>query len=125
MFQKRTQACSIYLGKITTVVRTARLCAVTAVKKQLFVRTECEQIVKLPAQYIRGSRAVCTSPQVLTLKARLLQASRAVHRRLLSAADAKSQSAWACHTDRLVRTEERTGVYVRTYGMRRSGSFWM
>ena len=40
-------------------------------------------------------------PQVVALKAHLLQASRAVHRRPLSAAGAKSLSAWACRTDRL------------------------
>ena len=42
---------------------------------------------EVPTGYIRAER---TSPQVLTLKARLLQASRVVHRRLLSAADAKA-----------------------------------
>ena len=62
--------------------------------------SECGQIVALL------SRAVRTESQVLTLKARLLQASRAVHLRLLSAAGAKGQSAWACRTDRQVRTGE-------------------
>ena len=52
------------------------------------------------------SGTVCTSHQVLTLKARLLQASRDVHRRLLSTADAESQPAWACRVDRLIRTRE-------------------
>ena len=48
-----------------------------------------------------------TSAQVLTLKTRLLQATRAVHRHLLPAANnAKPQPAWACRTNRLVRTEE-------------------
>ena len=56
----------------------------------------------------RSSRAVRTSPQVATLKRHLLQATRtrAVHRRLLSPADPKSQPAWGCRTDRLVRNEE-------------------
>ena len=49
------------------------------------VVTECGQIVPLVMKYtylVRSSRAERTSPQVLTLKTRLLQASRAVHRRL-------------------------------------------
>ena len=60
--------------------------------------------------YIPGAgyhgRAVRTSPPVLTLKARLLQASRVVHRSLRSATDSKIQPAWAFYTDRLLRTEE-------------------
>ena len=51
------------------------------------------KIVTLVAKYIRASRAVRTSPQMLTLKARLLQASRTVRRRLLSLADDESQPA--------------------------------
>ena len=59
--------------------------------------------------YIRASRALRTSPQVLTLKARLLQAIKVVvlciaaYCRLLTL---KRQPPWACRTDRLVRTEE-------------------
>ena len=41
----------------------------------------------------RASRAVRTPPQMLTLEARLLRASRAVHRCLLSACGPKSQPA--------------------------------
>ena len=74
------------LGNIPTAaaVRTY-VCAVTAVKtQQLSVVTECGQVVTLVTKctrLVRANRAVRTSPQVLTLKARLLQVSRAVHRR--------------------------------------------
>lgn len=47
----------------------------------------------------RTSRSVRTSPQVLTLEARLLRAIRAVHRRRLPDSGAKSRSAWASPSD--------------------------
>ena len=84
-------------------------CSIAQLSRHSSVVTECGQMVTLVTKYtymVRASRAVRTSPQVLTLKARLLQASRAVHRRLRSAVYSQSQPAWACRTDRLVRTEE-------------------
>ena len=78
-----------------------RLVAVTNVKRQLYMVAQCAQILTLVAKYVRASRAVHTSPQVLTLEASLPQANRAVYRRPLSAADDKRQRAWACRTDRL------------------------
>ena len=64
-----------------------RVFAVTAGKTPVSVVTESGQTVTLLTKNdIRDSRAVPTTPQVLTLKVRLLQVSHAVHRRLLSAA---------------------------------------
>ena len=62
----------------------------------------------IPGRVRAADSAVRASPQMLTLDARLLRASRAVHRRLMSAFGAKSQPAWATRRGHLNR--KHTGL---------------
>ena len=77
----------MYLGQIPMVARTfvcCHSCQETAVRGD-GMRANIDVGDEVRTGYIR---AVHTSPQVPTLKARLLQASRVVHRRLLADATA-------------------------------------
>ena len=73
----------------------------TVLRSALRTRNSCASSSRIRIHIIYIYIYIYYIPQVVTLKAHLLQASRAVHRRPLSAAGAKSLSAWACRTDRL------------------------